>query len=68
MELREAHSKLTGDGLSEELVKEVIGNTLCHALAFAAVHLDLPRTDLAEIFLQYCADVEASKSKARLDS
>jgi hypothetical protein len=46
----------------------VDSNTLCHALAFAAVHFGLPRTVLAEIYLQYCAEVEASESKPRLDS
>jgi hypothetical protein len=29
----EAHGALAGDGLDEGLINQVIGNTLCHALA-----------------------------------
>ena len=65
----EAHDKLAKDGLSNELIKQVVGNTVCHALAALALSLDLSRAELADVFLQYCADIEtAAKKHLCLDS
>jgi hypothetical protein len=69
--MRDAQDELEQDGLSQDLVTQIVANTLCHALAFAAVNLDLPRQELAEIFLQYCEDVEKAQSNIgahKLDS
>jgi hypothetical protein len=69
--MRDAQDELAHDGLGEELFAQIVGNSLAHALAYAAINLDLSRTDLAEVFLQYCGDVEAAQSNIagrRLDS
>jgi hypothetical protein len=68
--MHDAQDELAQDGLGEDLVTQIVANTICHALAYAAVNLDLPRQDLAEIFLRYCADVEAAQNNigVRLDS
>jgi hypothetical protein len=51
------------------LSSQVIGNCLAHALAYAAVNLDLSQPDVCEWFLQYCGQVEAQNNiGVRLDS
>jgi hypothetical protein len=61
--------KLAEDGLSNDLTNQIIGNAAAHALAVLALSLDLSRTELADVFLQYCDDIEeAAKKSLRLDS
>ena len=69
--MRDAEGQLEQDGLSPSLIVQIIANTLCHALANLAISLDMDREEIAEVFLRYCADLEAERDKIgarRLDS
>jgi hypothetical protein len=60
--MRDAGEQLAQDGLKQDLIVQIVANTIMHAAAHLAVMLDLDRPDMCETFLGYCDKVQEAQS------